>query len=102
MLSAPFRVVLDANVLFPFTIRDTLLRAAALGMFQAHWSEEILAEATRNLITTGRMNDEQAAHLMAAMRSAFPEAMVQDYEQLIPSMLNDEKDRHVVMSSQLP
>lgn len=95
MLSASFRVVLDANALFPFTIRDTLLRAA-LGMFQAHWSEEILAEATRNLIATGRMNDEQAAHLMAAMRSAFPEAMVRGYEALIPSMLNGEKDRHIV------
>ena len=70
MVQAPFRVVLDANVLFPFTVRDTLLRAAALGMFQVHWSEEILAEATRNLIATGRMNSQQAAHLMAAMRNA--------------------------------
>jgi hypothetical protein len=30
MVSAPFRVVLDANVLFPLTVRDTLLRAAAV------------------------------------------------------------------------
>jgi predicted nucleic acid-binding protein len=41
------------------------------------------------------MNDDQAAHLMAAMRNAFPEAQVRDYEGLIPSMRNDEKDRHV-------
>jgi predicted nucleic acid-binding protein len=95
MVPAPFRVVLDANVLFPFTVRDTLLRAAALGMYQVHWSEEILHEATRNLIATGRMNDEQAAHLMAAMRNAFPEALVQGHEMLIPSMANEEKDRHV-------
>lgn len=95
MVPAPFRVVLDANVLFPFTVRDTLLRAAALGMYQVHWSEEILDEATRNLIATGRMNDEQAAHLMAAMRNAFPEALVRGHEALIPSMPNDEKDRHV-------
>ena len=47
MVPAPFRVVLDANVLFPFTVRDTLLRAAALGMYQVHWSEESLGEATR-------------------------------------------------------
>lgn len=95
MISAPFRVVLDANVIFPFTIRDTLLRAAALGMYQVYWSEEILAEATRNLIATSRMNEEQAAHLMAAMRNAFPEANVSGYEVLIPAMLNDSKDRHV-------
>lgn len=99
MLPAPFRVVLDANVLFPFTVRDTLLRAAALGMYQVHWSEEILSEATRNLIATGRMNDAQAAHLMAAMRDAFPEALVLGYEELIPSMPNDEKDRHVAAAA---
>lgn len=48
MVPALFRVVLDANVLFPFALRDTLLRAAALGMYQVHWSEEILAEANRS------------------------------------------------------
>jgi len=35
MVLARFRVVLDADVLFPFALRDTLLRAAALGMYQA-------------------------------------------------------------------
>lgn len=99
MVPAPFRVVLDANVLFPFTVRDTLLRAAALGMYQVHWSAQILDEATRNLIATGRMTDEQAAHLMAAMRHAFPEALVRGHEDLISSMPNDEKDRHVVAAA---
>ena len=96
MVPSPFRVVLDANVLFPFTLRDTLLRAAAVGMYQVHWSEEILTEATRNLIRTKQMNGEQVAHLMAAMRRAFPEALVQGHEPLIESMLNEDKDRHVV------
>jgi predicted nucleic acid-binding protein len=95
MVGTEYRVVLDANVLFPFSIRDTLLRAAALGMYQAYWSQEILDEATRNLVGTGRMNDEQAARLTAHMRSAFPEALVEDYEGLIPSMPNEAKDRHV-------
>ena len=30
MLAAPFKVVLDANVLYPFTLRDTLPKAAGL------------------------------------------------------------------------
>ena len=34
MLSKTFRVVLDANVLFPFTLRDTLLRAAYADLYQ--------------------------------------------------------------------
>lgn len=37
MVPAPFIVVLDANVLFPFSLRDTLLRAAASGFYQVRW-----------------------------------------------------------------
>jgi hypothetical protein len=36
MLAAPFKVVLDANVLFLFSLRDTLLRAAADELFQLY------------------------------------------------------------------
>ena len=36
MLAAPFKVVVDANVLYPFTLRDTLLRAASEGFFQIY------------------------------------------------------------------
>lgn len=99
MLAEPLRVVLDANVLFPFTLRDTLLRAAALGLYQVYWSEEILDETTRNLIATGRMSDEQAVRLVAAMRRAFPDALVQGFGSRTPSMPNDEKDRHVVAAA---
>ena len=45
----PPRVILDANVFFPFTLRDTLLRAVSDGYFQLYWSEQILEEARRNL-----------------------------------------------------
>lgn len=30
---APFIVVIDANVLYPLTLRDTVLRAAAAGFY---------------------------------------------------------------------
>ncbi len=99
MVPAPFRVVLDANVLYPFTLRDTLLRAAAEGLFQAHWSEQILDEATRNLVKDGVMNAAQAARLRSAMVAAFPEALVAGHEILIPAMKNDEKDRHVAAAA---
>lgn len=44
-------------------------------------------------------NDEQAARLRAAMLSTFPEAMVTNYESLIATMPNDEKDRHVTAAT---
>lgn len=99
MLAAPFRVVLDANVLYPFTLRDTLLRAAAAGHFQVYWSELLLEEATRNLVANGIVTAEQARRLRLAMNSAFPEALVTDHEALIDGMKNDEKDRHVAAAA---
>jgi predicted nucleic acid-binding protein len=99
MVPATFRVVLDANVLFPFTLRDTLLRAAAAGYFQLYWSDEILDEARRNLVGRGVMNEEQAERLFSTMRKAFPEAAVNDFESLIDGMPNHEKDRHVAAAA---
>src|SRR5258705_11016599 len=99
MIPAPFKVVLDANALYPFTLRDTLLRSAAQGFFQAYWSETILEEATRNLVDDGVMTADQAARLRVAMTRAFPEAMVTGHEQLIGAMKNDEKDRHVAAAA---
>jgi predicted nucleic acid-binding protein len=99
MIIAPFKVFLDANVLFPFSLRDTLLRAAAQGSFQLYWSEEILLETTRNLVAKGTVTAEQADRLRAAMTGAFPESMVAGYEHLVDAMPNQDKDRHVVAAA---
>lgn len=99
MLAAPFKVVLDANVLYPFTLRDTLLRAVDAGLFQLYWSDEILDEALRNLVADEIVTVEQSARLRDAMTTAFPEALVTDYESLIAGMKNDEKDRHVAAAA---
>ena len=99
MLVAPFKVVLDANVIYPFTLRDTLLRAAGEGLFQLYWSAEILDEAVRNLVASTTITAEQGARLRAAMEKAFPEAEVTGYEALVAGMQNDPKDRHVVAAA---
>ncbi len=99
MLSAPFRVVLDACVLYPMHLRDVLLQAAAEGLYQAYWSKEILDEATRNLIANLQITEPQATHLIAMMSGAFPEAIVTDYEHLVAAMRNDPKDRHVAAAA---
>lgn len=96
MFFVPFGVVLDANVLFPPALRDTLLRAAEAGLYQVHWSDQILDEATRNMVARSRMTQEKADRLRARMNEAFPEARVTGYESIIAAMKNDEKDRHVV------
>lgn len=99
MVPAPFIVVVDANVLFPLTLRDTVLRAAAAGFYQLRWSTEILDEMERNLVSTGTMPPDKAARLRTKMEEYFPEALVTGYEPLIAAMQNDAKDRHVVAAA---
>ncbi|MBS2026041.1 MAG: PIN domain-containing protein [Deltaproteobacteria bacterium] len=99
MFPAPFKVVLDACTLFPFTVRDTLLRAAQAGFYQLHWTEEILEEARRNLVAKIPLSEEQAERLLGAMRRAFPQADVIGYRELIPAAKNDPKDQHVVAAA---
>jgi predicted nucleic acid-binding protein len=91
--------VLDANVLFPFTLRDTLLRIAAAGVFQLRWSEQILDEMERNLVGMGFMSPENGARLRRIMVNYFPESSVSNYQTFLSGLHNDPKDRHVVAAA---
>ena len=96
-----FKVVLDANVLYPFSLRDTLLRLAERELYVLAWSERILDEVSRNLVEDGRADEVTAARLQAAMRSAFPEALI-DARAIAatePAMTNDPGDRHVLATA---
>ncbi len=99
MFPAIFRVFLDANVLFPASVRDTLLRAAEAGLIQPYWSEQVLEEMRRNLVKTGQCSDEKAALLVATLRRAFPQSIVSGYEQFLPVMRNHPDDRHVAAAA---
>jgi predicted nucleic acid-binding protein len=94
----PIVAVLDACVLFPAALRDTLLRTAQRGLYRVCWSAEILEEVHRNLVKE-RLTGEQAHKLLNAMRTAFPGALIREYESLIVSMPNDPKDRHVLAAA---
>ncbi|MGH2354899.1 MAG: PIN domain-containing protein [Chloroflexota bacterium] len=92
--------VLDACVLFPAPLRDTLLRAAeSPPLYLPCWSQDILDELIRNLVAQQRVTPEGARRLLAAMQANFPEAMVTGYRGLIEQMTNDPKDHHVVAAA---
>lgn len=99
MFPAPFPALLDACVFYPFTLRDTLLRCAERDLYQPYWSDQILDEATRNLVKDGLMSQAQAKRLMTVMNKAFPAATVADYAALEAGMRNDPKDRHVAAAA---
>ncbi|EJC84111.1 hypothetical protein Rleg4DRAFT_5905 [Rhizobium leguminosarum bv. trifolii WSM2297] len=94
-----FVSVLDANVLFPMLLRDTLLRVASEGCFRARWSSRILEEMTRNLVSDYGMEPSRAKALRTVMEEAFPEANAEAWEEIEPAMQNDPKDRHVVAAA---
>jgi len=43
----PFAAVLDASVLYPLPLRDTLLRVAEIELYAPYWSQRILDEVAR-------------------------------------------------------
>ena len=96
-----FLVVLDACVLYPASLRDTLLRLAEAEFYDLYWSNEILDEVRRNLVENADATEEQAAKLIEFMDAAFDGACVSSaqIEALIPAMGNDVKDRHVLAAA---
>ncbi len=94
-----FVVVMDTCSLFPYSLRDTLLRAAEAELYHLRWSEDILEELRRNLQEERGLTEEQAEHLITQMRTAFPEATVTGYERLVGSMTNHPDDRHILATA---
>jgi predicted nucleic acid-binding protein len=95
--------VLDANVLYPMPLCDTLLSLAEgspiSDPYLPRWSVDILEEVRRNLVADGRCTPSQALRRIQLMNDAFPEASVAGYESLIPNLRNDMDDRHVLAAA---
>lgn len=91
------RVVLDACVLYPPSLRDFLLTLASLDALEVRWSEEILREVERNVIADYPEVDQQQfrRHTIGSMNTAFGDALTE-----LPSTPTffegvDDKDQHV-------
>ncbi|MDQ6692964.1 MAG: PIN domain-containing protein [Chloroflexota bacterium] len=85
--------------MFSAPLRDLLLRSADIGLFRPHWTDDILEEVRRNLVSTGRSTEVQAQRLIQTLQSYFPEALVTGHERLTPTMSNHPKDRHVLAAA---
>jgi predicted nucleic acid-binding protein len=94
-----FVVVLDTCVLAPMPLCDTLLRLAEDPPFyMPRWSAAILDEL-RRVLRRMQYSDVQAERRITAMQTAFEDACVAGYAGLVPSMTNNEKDRHVLAAA---
>lgn len=92
--------LLDACVLYPVGLRDTLLSVAQAGAFRPLWSAQILDETRAAILRS--VPDVEAARIdrmLADVQAAFPEAMVSGYEPLVGGMTNHPSDRHVLAAA---
>jgi predicted nucleic acid-binding protein len=102
-LRADFRVCLDANVLANQAVCDLLLRLAE---YPRLYSPVLSADIMREVYTvhTERLKRpwpaELAEHWQNEVMRTFPEAIITDYEALIPALeMPDKDDRHVLAAT---
>lgn len=93
--------VLDANVLYPQWLRDVMLTAAAMGYYRPRWSQQIIDEMRRNVLTDHPSIDARRFDdtTITALRDAFPDAWVEPQAELIATMDNEAGDRHVLAAA---
>lgn len=97
--SVKFKAVLDTNVIYPIVIRDLLFWFAFYELYTPKWSANIFEEWKEVMIRKGIQKADAVKRVNVA-NSAFPDALVSNYEGLITNLtLPDEKDRHVLAAA---
>lgn len=97
--SVRFIVVLDTNVIYPIEIRDLLFWFAYYDLFTPKWSKQIFDEWEAVMVRKG-LSLEEALKRSHKANLAFPDAYVENYENLIPNLnLPDKDDCHVLAAA---
>lgn len=97
--STRFTCVLDTCVIYPIDIRDLLLWFAHFELYRPKWSQTIFEELHSVMIKKG-MSPEKAKKQIDIINAAFPDAMVNNYNELITTLsLPDKKDCHVLAAA---
>lgn len=93
--------MLDACVLVPVTLADTLLRLAEADLYRPLWSELILDEMVSAIEEIHpELADGLARKRAETMDRAFDDACVRGWERLVHGItLPDQDDRHVVAAA---
>lgn len=106
MFANRYTALVDACSLVSVWRRNLLLSLAEAEFFRLRWSQTILDETERALAKLHHQRgnsggDARAGKAIAAMTKAFPEAMVDDFAQLLanPLGLPDPNDEHVIAAA---
>lgn len=93
-------VVLDANLLYPFHLRNLFVQLGFDGIVGVRWTGRIHEEWMAALAATGRVTRERLVRTRDLMRAVLPGAEVTGWERHVPGVtLPDPDDRHVVAAA---
>jgi hypothetical protein len=99
-MQADFKIVIDACVLANIAVCDLLLRLAEKPrLLIPKWSREILRETRHTQADKLNWPAGLVDSWHKEVTRSFPDAVVDDYEHLLPSLANNEKDRHVLAAA---
>ena len=109
MFANRYTVLIDACSLVPALQRDILLHLAEAELFRVRWSDEALNETERTLSSKilpkfgydDKVAVQKASDTIEKIKTAFPEAMVDDYEaQLcLADSFPDKNDAHIIAAA---
>ena len=99
--SSPPLVVLDANLLYPFHLRNLLVQFGVDAVIAPRWTARIHAEWIGNLVAAGRAPKERLLLTLDLMNSALPEADVQGWEARMDGLTLPDPDDHHVLAAAL-
>jgi predicted nucleic acid-binding protein len=96
-----YAALLDACVLVPNALCDTLLRLAEHGFYRPLWSQRILDEVHFAVLAARPdLTETRIASRIAAMAAAFDDASVTGWEPVCAGLdLPDPDDRHVLAAA---
>lgn len=96
-----FTALYDACVLYPAPIRDVLMHLALTDLYRARWTNLIHAEWIRSVLAKRTdLTRPQLERTRDLMNAHARDALIADFEDLIPSLtLPDPDDRHVLAAA---
>jgi hypothetical protein len=96
----PPRVVLDANLLYPFHLRNLLVQFGVDAIIAPRWTARIHEEWIGHLVASGGVTHERLLRTRDLMDQVLPEAEVQGWGKRVAGLaLPDPDDRHVLAAA---
>jgi predicted nucleic acid-binding protein len=92
------RLLLDANVLYPSTLRDLFLTLSKQGKFELFWSDRIIQEWLNNIRPTLPHHQKPLLNkIVDEIKKNFATSWVYDHEGILGNaQLQDKDDVHVI------